>query len=92
MSQPTPIYNDNRAFVLWSQAMTTRKLKYTPPMNAQIRENGVCEMVQNEDIKILHVQGKINPSDIFTKEDRDVDHYCRVRDTFLIKLQIISYD
>ena len=84
MPRPTPIYNDNRACVMWSEALTTKGLRHV-----QIRENGVREMVQNNDIKILHVEGKVNPSDIFTKEDKCAEHYCAVRDTFLTELQAI---
>ena len=84
MPHPTPIYNDNRACVLWSEAMTTKGLRHV-----QIRENGVREMVQNNEIKVLHIEGKINPADIFTKEDKCAEHYCAIRDTFLTELRAI---
>jgi len=36
-------------------------------------------MVQNNAMKILHVEGKINPVDVLTKEDKDTEHYYSVR-------------
>ena len=30
--------------------------------------------------KVKHIPGKNNPSDIFTKEDKDVEHYISIRD------------
>ena len=84
MPRPTPIYNDNRACILWSEAMTTKGLRHV-----QIRENGIREMVLNNDIKVLHIEGKINPADIFTKEDKCAEHYCAIRDTFLTELRAI---
>ena len=68
--QPLQIYNSNAATVQWSHNMTTKGLRYI-----QIRENTVRENVQANVITVNHIGGKLNPSDIFTKEDRDVDHY-----------------
>ena len=68
--QPLQIYNDNSATVQWSHNMTTKGLRYI-----QIRENAVRENVQANVIDVHHIGGKLNPSDIFTKEDRDVDHF-----------------
>ena len=68
--EPLQIYNDNAATVQWSHNMTTKGLRYI-----QIRENAVRENVQANVITVNHIGGKLNPSDIFTKEDRDVDHF-----------------
>ena len=73
---PTTIHNDNAAAVQWSHNMTTKGLRYI-----QIRENAVRECVQSKLIDVRHIGGKLNPSDIFTKEDKDVDHFERCRDT-----------
>ena len=78
MNGPTKLYNDNHACVLWSEAMTTKGLRHV-----QIRENGVREMVRNNEISIVHVSGKSNLADIFTKEDKDVQHFCELRDKIL---------
>ena len=78
MPDATKLYNDNQACVLWSDAMTTKGLRHV-----QIRENGVREMVRNNEIQVIHVNGKSNLADIFTKEDKDVQHYCELRDKIL---------
>ena len=72
---PITIYNDNAACVQWSQNMTTKGLRYI-----QMRENTVRESVQDGTITVKHVGGKHNPSDIFTKEDRDTDQFEVCRD------------
>ena len=69
-NQPLQVYNDNAATVQWSHNMTTKGLRYI-----QIRENAVRENVQAQVINVNHIGGKLNPSDIFTKEDRDVSHF-----------------
>ena len=70
MPNPTTIYNDNAACVAWSHSMSTKGLRHI-----QIRENAVREEVQNGNIVIRHIAGKLNCSDLFTKEDKDVQHY-----------------
>ena len=55
--------------------MTTKGLRYI-----QMRENAVRESVQDRTIKVDHVGGKKNPTDIFTKEDRDISHFQGCRD------------
>ena len=34
-------------------------------------------------IKVAHVEGKQNPSDIFTKEDKDTEHFKKLRNSLL---------
>ena len=41
----------------------------------EMRENAVREWVQDASLKVLHVPGRINPADIFTKEMRDGAHF-----------------
>ncbi len=60
------LYNDNEACVRWSQNMTTKQI-----CHMEMRENSVCERVQDLSMRVLHVNGKINPADIFTKEMHD---------------------
>ena len=50
----------------------------------QIRENAVREGVANGVFKIKHIAGKSNPSDIFSKEDKDTIHYLLMRDGLLV--------
>jgi len=72
----TPVYNDNMACVMWSQSKTNKRMRHM-----QIPENGVRENIKMLDIK--HIEGKINPSDIFTKEDKDIAHFQTLRDTIV---------
>ena len=58
--------------VKWSsKSKTTKGLRYI-----QIRENSVRE---NPHINIEHVSGKINPADMFSKEDKDTKHFQQLR-------------
>ena len=67
------IYNDNMACVTWAKSKTTKGLRYI-----QIRENAVRE---NPNIRVAHVEEKINPADMFSKEDKSAEHYQSLRDT-----------
>ncbi len=66
----SPLYNDNESYVKWSHNMTTKQIRHM-----EVRENAVCEWVQDSSLKVLHVPGQINPADIFTKEMRDGAHF-----------------
>jgi hypothetical protein len=81
MSLPTTVYNDNAACVNWSKNMTTKGLRHI-----QMRENAVRESVQRKEVKISHIAGKLNISDMFTKEDKDVAHFTTIRDIVLESL------
>ena len=50
--------------------MTKKGIRYI-----QICENTVREQVQKDFIKVVHIAGRLNNSDIFTKEDKDVAHF-----------------
>mmetsp|Transcript_3382 Transcript_3382/g.5163 ORF Transcript_3382/g.5163 Transcript_3382/m.5163 type:complete len:553 (-) Transcript_3382:330-1988(-) len=76
---PITIYNNNAAALQWSHNMTTKGLKHI-----QLRENALRESVQSGVIEVEHIGGKTNPSDIFTKEDRDVQHFTDCRDTMVV--------
>ena len=75
LQSTTTIYNGNMACVQWSKNRTTRSIRHI-----QLRENAVREAVQRGQISVLHVPGKLNPSDILTKEDKDTLHYITLRD------------
>ena len=49
----------------------------------QIRENLIRENVATKFITIKHCEGKTNPADLFTKEDKDIAHFCQIRDTLV---------
>jgi hypothetical protein len=78
MDGPTYIYNDNAACVQWSKNMTTKGLRHV-----QIRENAVRESVQKGFIEVKHIAGRLNLSDMFTKEDKDSAHFITIRDLVL---------
>jgi len=76
LDQKTKLFNDNMACVQWSKNTTTKGLRYL-----QIRENAIRE---NKDwLDILHVEGKKNPADIFSKEEKSPQHYTTIRDTII---------
>ena len=78
---PIPIYNDNQACVLWSRNSTTKGLRHI-----QIKENATRECIQNNTITISHIEGKVNPSDLFTKEDKDPQHFISIRNLLLYNI------
>ena len=60
---PTPIYNDNQAAVLWSKTSSTKGMRHY-----NIRENAIREAIHEfKEITVLHIGGKVNPSDLLTK-------------------------
>ncbi len=75
---PTPLYNDNNACVKWCHNMTTKG-------NCHIknRENSIWEWVADGTLTILHVCGKTNIADIFTKEMRDAANFRCLCDAFM---------
>jgi hypothetical protein len=62
--------------------------------HVNIRENCVREAIHEfHEIQISHIPGKHNPSDIFTKEHKDVSTFIALRDTLLRRspsLQILA--
>jgi len=52
----------------------------------EIRENSVHKWVQDLSLQVLHVKGKINPADIFTKEMHDGGDFRHLRDPFMCRL------
>ena len=75
MKSPMTVYNDNSACIQWASNMTTKGLRHV-----QIREIAVRESVLNGFMTVKHVQGKVNLSDLFTKEDKDTGHFITIRD------------
>ena len=78
LAEPTTVYNDNEACVIWANGFTTKGLRHM-----EQRENYVRELIQDGAVCVKHVAGKCNPSDIFTKEMRDSAHFRRLRDSFM---------
>jgi hypothetical protein len=69
-AEASPLYNDNESCIKWSHNMTTKQIRHM-----EMRKNAVREWVQDASLKVLHVSGRINPADIFTKEMHDGAHF-----------------
>ena len=69
MKGGTIICNDNASCVQWAvNLLTSKGLRHI----IQMHENEVREEVQKKLVKILHIPGTFNISDMITKEDKDV--------------------
>ena len=60
--------------------MTTKGLRHV-----QIRENAVREKQAEGFCQVKHIAGKLNISDIFTKEDKDTKHFLTIRDAIMTR-------
>ena len=78
LSNPINIFNDNMACVQWSKIRTTRTIRHI-----QLRDNAVRENIKKKTINIHHIPGAHNTADIFTKEDRDKNHFTSLREKIL---------
>ena len=78
MSKTISVFNDNMACVQWSKNRTTRTIRHI-----QLRDNAVRENVRRKLIDIQHIPGATNIADIFTKEDRDKNHFISLREKIL---------
>ena len=54
-----------------------------------MHENAVHEAMQTNFARVKHVSGKVNLSDILTKEDKDKAHYITLQDRLMSKLVIM---
>jgi hypothetical protein len=55
-----------RIWIISSSSGRIKRLKYST------RENSVHEWVQDNMVSVKHMSGKVNPTDIFTKEMKDI--------------------
>jgi len=78
MPSTSIIFNDNNGCVQWSKAATTKGLRHI-----QMRENRIRENIVSKFVNILHIDGKINLADVFTKEIKDISHFVEIRDLFM---------
>jgi hypothetical protein len=78
MPTTTTVFNDNRACVQWSKSTTSKGLRHI-----QIKENRIRENILSTFVNIVHIAGKLNIADIFTKEMKDVAHFVELRDLFM---------
>lgn len=77
------IYNDNEACVKWNAKLTTKGLRHI-----QIRENSSRELQRDGFCLIKHIAGKLNLSDLFTKEEKDVHHFISIRNAIMRRLPV----
>ena len=80
--QTTNVYNDNGACVKWHHNLTTKSIRHT-----ELKEISTREWVHDKLLDVLHVPGKVNISDIFTKEIRDRGLFCCIWDSFMCRLR-----
>ncbi len=69
------LFNDNQGSVTWanSEAMT-KKMRHV-----DIQEAIVRSAIQEEEVTVGHIPGRLNTSDIFTKEMKDTKHFQALR-------------
>jgi Reverse transcriptase (RNA-dependent DNA polymerase) len=76
---PTQIFNDNMAAVNWSNNTSHKAMRHV-----NIRENAIREAIHEyNEITVKHIGGKVNPSDLFTKEHKLADTFRTIRDSFM---------
>jgi hypothetical protein len=80
-SSPMLFYNDDDACIKWLHNMTMK-----PARHIELHENSIREWVQDKTLDIVHVAGKVNPTNIFTKEMKDGAHFCHLRDSVMLRL------
>ena len=85
INSPILIKNDNQGAIHWSKGTTTKKMRWV-----DLRENLVRENIGNKNIDVMHIPGKLNLSDIFTKEFRDVSQFLFLRNSFMISSNYFS--
>ena len=81
----TPVYNDNASCVQWAASVTSKCITHL-----NLQENKVCKLQQSARCHIHHIPGRINPSDIFTKEMRDEVHFRSLRDCMMVSKSVFT--
>ena len=79
--EATLVYNDNEAAVNLSNTTTMKNVRHL-----ELCDKATREWAQNGIIKVLHLTGKCNPSDIFTEEMKDGAHFRRLCDSLICRL------
>jgi len=78
---PTPLFNDNKGGVDWSESgKVTKKLRH-----CNIREWRIRQCRRDGIINIHFIPGKTNPSDLLTKEHKSPQEFCDMRDIILTR-------
>ena len=55
-STSTMVYNDNKAYVNWANSVSMENIHHTG-----LRDNTVCEWVQDKSLQVSHVDSKATP-------------------------------
>jgi hypothetical protein len=67
------------AAVNWANT-TSQKVMH----HVNIRENAIHKVIHEfQEISVLHIGGKVNPADIFTKEHKSDEVFHSIRDSFM---------
>jgi hypothetical protein len=75
LTKPTKILNDNQGAVDWCKTTSTKIMHHV-----NIRENCVWEAIHvYHEVQVIHIPGKQNPADIFTKEYKDAATFISIR-------------
>jgi hypothetical protein len=79
--KPTPLFNDNKGAIDWSGTgnVTNKRMRHI-----NIREIAVLDAQEAKEVKYFHVPGKVNPSDLFTKEIKDKEHFRQLRSLMVL--------
>jgi hypothetical protein len=78
---PSQLYNNNTTCIQWAHNMPSKKIWYM-----ELPVKVVRKWVHNGILTVLHVKGRVNPADIFTKEMQDGAHFWQLRDSFMCLL------
>jgi hypothetical protein len=79
VNSPMEICNDNRGCVDWTKGWTNnRKMR-----RMNIREMAVRESQKNGKINVNHIEGKLNPSDLLTKEHKTGETFIQLCNLFV---------
>jgi hypothetical protein len=76
LSGPTPmLFADNAGGIACAHSEAiTKKMQHV-----NIQEVAVCNSICLGKIKLSHIPGELNPSDLFTKEMKDKNHFFDLR-------------
>ena len=75
----TTVYNNNKACIDWSSALTSKGIKHL-----NLHENKVRKAQASEQVLVAHIPGKLNSSYLLTKELKDAGLYRQLRDIIMV--------
>lgn len=78
VSSPTPMFNDNEGAISWSGSQLHKRMRHF-----NIRESAICNCWEARTTAVESVPGEVNPADLFTKEQQDVNHFVFLWETLM---------